>query len=784
MKLKTVGFLSVLLIVGTFVSDGFCAVQASNRAATTTTSVRSTKSVSRQPSTAAVGVKRSNVERSGATVSRKATVGKNSSVRIATKPSVVRSTTSARSGVLSNIVRAAKNFTSARSAATVKHTNAARATAVFNDVTKIGSGYANCRDAYATCMDQFCAKLNDTYRRCICSDKYSEFRDSEDALEEALTLLAKFEDNNLNAVDKTVEEINALYSATAGEMVVKKDTSAAAKMLNEIDGLMSGGKKAKKQSSTYTSLNGTVVEFDSDIEDVWAVDTSENSIFGSKDKVKDISTYEGVELYNAASEQCLQVVSESCANDATLTMAKSSYSVMVSNDCNTYSKKIDTKREKVQETVRTAEKYLREARLEEYRAHNSADMNTCVTAVKNAIQTDAACGSNYVRCLDNTGVYINSTTGEPIYSPRFFQLKDLIKLDGTSDALGQVSNQDFEFFLDSKRKYAETALNTCRDIAEDVWTEFKRGALIEISQAQDDKIEEVKMSCVQTMSECYDTQLGGLKEMDTSKLQMSGVAGVQAARDLCQDKVIACASLYGDTDGCQFDGNGKLTSGNNSEGNTSRCGIDSLLAFVDTVDVSRMSEACDTTIDNYLKDMCTPDSGNYEYPYKCRLKPKGILKNNLEKIIGDSCSNDLISDDKDSKVQTAMDNLAEQMDYVLGKECENLEGYWLDVSETELHTLGNNTIKINNNDHKLLIVFYNNVFGGNKSQNEVSWGACVENSVMVQCLANNNAEETVAQYNKNLDKCEFTDVWFTRKCESIGGHYETGSCYFLNNTGT
>ena len=34
--------------------------------------------------------------------------------------------------------------------------------------------------------------------------------------------------------------------------------------------------------------------------------------------------------------------------------------------------------------------------------------------------------------------------------------------------------------------FATSALDTCRDIADVVWTEFKRSALIEIAQAQDE----------------------------------------------------------------------------------------------------------------------------------------------------------------------------------------------------------------------------------------------------------------------------------------------------------
>ena len=106
---------------------------------------------------------------------------------VAAQKTAVRSATVARSGAVARSAAAATGAKkSARNAANVNHAaglaraaSIARATAVFNDVSKIGGGYSKCRDAYATCMDQFCANANDTYRRCYCSARFTEFRDTE-----------------------------------------------------------------------------------------------------------------------------------------------------------------------------------------------------------------------------------------------------------------------------------------------------------------------------------------------------------------------------------------------------------------------------------------------------------------------------------------------------------------------------------------------------------------------------------------------------------------------------
>jgi hypothetical protein len=263
-------------------------------------------------------------------------------------------------------------------------------------------------------------------------------------------------------------------------------------------------------------------------------------------------------------------VASACENDAVLSMATNSYNIMITQDCNAYEKKVNTQRKGVEDTVRQAEKYLREARLAEYRAHNSADVNECVGKVRNAITQDTACGTNYARCLDYSGAYISSATGEPIYSPRLFKLTELIKLDGSADVIGQ--NSDFNKFLDSKRMFAATALDSCRDQADIVWNEFKRSALIEIAQAQDEKIEQVKNTCVSTMAECYDTQSGALKDFSDQTAVAAGAVSAYAARQMCADKVLTCAALYGDTSGCKIGNNGKVTSTG-----TGNCGLQALL---------------------------------------------------------------------------------------------------------------------------------------------------------------------------------------------------------------
>ena len=678
-----------------------------------------------------------------------------------------RSGTVARVGVM-GAMRAAyapTNTSSARSATNVNASRAAvaRATAVFDDVSKIGGGYATCREAYSTCMDQFCAKANDTYRRCFCSSKFTEFRDTEAALDEAKNLLAQFENNNLNAVDKTAAEVNAMYTATEGERAIKNDTSGAAAMLSEIGDLLSGKRKVSA-SSNSTSLGVLDLDFSTSMDDIWSGGDA-SSIFSSSSGT-DLSQLEGQALYTQAQKQCLSLMNDACENNAVMTMAKSSYNILISQDCNAYEKKVNSQRETIKQTVRTAEKYLRDARLEEYRSHNSADVNECIAKVKSAITADTACGANYKKCLDYTGAYVDANTGDPIYSPRLFELENLITLagaNGNTDVLSQ--NGKFNSFLETRKMFATTALDSCRDISTTVWQEFKRSALIEIAQAQSAKIEEVKMSCVSTMADCYDTQTNALKDFDTTTASAAGAVSAYAAKAMCQDKVTACAALYGNNTNCQFDGNGKLTS------DAASCGIKSLLAFVDNVDTVRVAEGCATAIDNYVKQLCTPSTGNQGYPWNCRRYGQAQLRSVIENYALQNCKDPTsnstqfseLPDRVKQQVTQAISDVQEELDDQLVDACESLDGFWTDANDTG----------------KLLTAFYSTTFGKSEEPtgNAALSGRCVENSERTACLAYNTGRETPVATYDSVRGCVLTDVWYQERCTAMNGYYETGNCY-------
>jgi hypothetical protein len=660
----------------------------------------------------------------------------------ASLPATARNATSARAATAARSATSARSATAARGAVPANSSRAAmtRATAVFSDVSKMGGGYAACRESYNTCMDQFCANANDTFRRCYCSDKFQTFQAKEAAFSEAKSLLQSFQDNNLEAVGLSAGEANAMYTATIGEQAIKNDVSGAASMLSQIGDLLSGKKKTASGPTGLMDL-----DFSSDIGDIWG---GGDSFFDNNNSAS-LDSKSGAELYNSVDKQCTAVVSAGCDSSASFTMARSAYSILIAQDCNAYEKKITQQEVAITETVQKAEKMLRDARLEEYRSHNSASVNDCLDKVKAAVTAEIACGPDYYKCLDYSGRYINSTTGEPIYSSELLNLTKQINLNGNSDVVS--ANKQFGDYLEQKKMFANAALDSCRDDATMVWSEFKRQAIIEIAQAQDEAIQKIKDSCVSTMAQCYDTQSGALKSMDTTTAQASGALNAAAAKAMCKEKVDACSAIYG--------------------------GLEALTKFVNAVDNVKIEEGCTQSLTNYLKETCTPKNGANAYPYDCRLMGRTSLKATLDARAKTYCA-DMSTD---QVITDLLDNVAEEMAYVLAETCDAAGGMWV-MAEYSSNPATPINVKEWSSDNKQP-AFYTNVAAGSASMTNIdSWGGCKVNDARAKCLAegeNVGGDGSHATFNANTQSCEFDDAWYKWKCEtSLKGVWNatTGMC--------
>ncbi len=464
-----------------------------------------------------------------------------------------------------------------------KKTIVARSAAI-DTTSNLGTGYNTCRDAYFTCMDQFCGTLNETYRRCVCSSKLSEIQSRERALAQTATQLEDFKSLNLEVVDKTANEVNAMISASEGEIAQSsaKDKSASAKALNGISDVLAN---TKKQS---LSTQGTL-DIAGDISTIW---NTSNLAGGTI-----IANLTGEALYNAVHAQCVEMVANECSNAATRSMVVSAYGMYIENDCSLLVNGLDKKQTVANTSVRDTKYELGDKRLENYNYHNSAPINDCIAQVRADITSNYACGTDYVHCLDVTGLYLNYETGEPIYSSRFFELNNMTSMDG--DLLVNQANRMTVLRLREMRNYAERGLDTCRDISDEVWDEFLRQAITEIHQGQQDKIRQVKDECMEVVNKCYDEQNKSLKDFSNTDEALLLGSRLELSEEMCKTKLDACDSVYG--------------------GRTNL-----VLAMHEIVD-QQIAQECKTTLESYLAELCaTPSNDTYHsYPYSCRTYSPG-----------------------------------------------------------------------------------------------------------------------------------------------------------------
>lgn len=522
---------------------------------------------------------------------------KSNTVRGTTTARTANSATVARSAISANIARSARNtrdtkntlstISSARSA-----TRPARAaTTTIVETNTFGTGYNTCRDAYFTCMDQFCATANDTYRRCICSSKLAEIQSRERALGQTADQIQDFKDLNIEAINKTASEVTAMLSATAGEYAasVSKDKSDSAVTLAGISEVLSDTK------SKSLSTQGTL-DIAGDINAIWA---TSDLVGGSN-----IANLTGEALYNAVHAQCSDLVNDRCESAATKKMVTSAYGMYIENDCSALISALDKKLNTANGTIRATEREMQTARLENYNAHNSSSINQCISLVRADITADTACGTDYVHCLDVTGLYLNRDTGEPIYTANFYQLETQISLSG--DILTNNTNRTIVAELNRKRTFAEKSLDTCRDLADDVWDEFMRQAITEIYQGQHERIRTVKNECLDVVNACYDEQSQSLKDFSNVKDQLLLGSRMELSEQMCQEKLDACSNLYGG--GSQ--------------------GMQELLIAMHDITNQTIAKECKVTLQDYAKELCAVPSNDtlHAYPFGCRVYAPGDQK--------------------------------------------------------------------------------------------------------------------------------------------------------------
>ncbi len=553
--------LSVLFLCVGFNTDA--AVRTSQSPA------RQSETSARQTSTAKKTVVKTDTKSSRATTNKSAKKTVSNTGRAATNKKTVMSRTATGTRKISTArnINQTKNKI-ARAASTTK-------TIAFSEP------YIACRDAYFSCMDQFCAAQNETYRRCVCSSKLKKIQDTEKKLAQTTDSLKDFQDINIDSISKTSAEVKAMGSASEGESAIKKDKSSSANALRNISGVLNDTKQKSLQEPTSTN---------------------NKAIWGTTDLIggSDIADLTGEALYNAVHKQCAEIVQPSCsASD--LKMVSSAYGVYIENDCALLENALTNKKNAANSSIRSTRHQMQEARLENYNAHNSLSLNDCIAKVRDDLTQETACGKDYIHCLDVTGKYLNATTGEPIYTSEFYQLENQISLSG--DVLKNSTNSLVLSVLNNKKTFAQKSLDLCRDNSASVWDEFLRQAIVEISQGQLKRIQNVKSECLKVVNDCYLKQTEQIKGFSDNSSEISLGTTLELSEEMCKEKLTTCSNLYG----------------------RGSDGLEILVNTMKGITDSTIAQTCPELLDTFIKKTCavSVNDSKHSFPYGCRAYAPG-----------------------------------------------------------------------------------------------------------------------------------------------------------------
>ena len=418
---------------------------------------------------------------------------------------------------------------SATSAQRVKQIS--RATEINNEkITNIKSlNYSKCKTVYYDCMDEFCANKDANLRRCACSSRIHEFDNIKKQLSDVEDKMLDF-NQRLLTVSMDKEDAEAISVATEGEKAfATQDTSASEKILQTITDTLNNSGKSKIDN------NLSPISLSLNLDTAWdTVDSTSGVATSAKS---------GLDLYNAATPICVEMAREVCTDDE-LDIAQNGYKLTIQQDCDTVAKSYKTQYNTAMEKIHESSALLDMSRLNVYQQHNSDDTLTCKKKILNQLYDTSVCGENLYKCLDMSGKYVDPSTGKAFLSEDLGELTSLLKEPASGERWSKVQQNDsFVKFLDSKKKFLESATKQCQDIADTVWQDFLDDALAQIKLSQNAKLEEVKTNCVTLISECKTSALKSMADFDARALSTFSIAADKTANAMCADVQNSCVAL-------------------------------------------------------------------------------------------------------------------------------------------------------------------------------------------------------------------------------------------------
>ncbi|MDR1696663.1 MAG: hypothetical protein LBR41_00350 [Rickettsiales bacterium] len=458
-----------------------------------------------------------------------------------------------------------------------------------------------CKSQFYSCMDNYCAVLDDDQGRCSCSSDIRKYQDIERSLKD-ITLGLQDVAQRIQLLGLTGDEITSVFNATEAEleMTGMSDNSGTKAMLDELRNKIIDVGTATG-SSSGAATGGTGLNFDfSDLELSFAGGLDINSFlnFGTTSTLTNVR---GADLYNSALARCRSAVLNECrAQGVDVSLLTNAYDLEIDKQCISYGRSLEDANDQMQRTLTNAEMVLNNARLIVAQNKNQYDMRGCVTELDNCMQSDYVCGRDYGECLDPSGKYIvngrvvlGSTPGIPNdYNVSNDGIASQWRYDtctatGNSDGVcsvwfdpGQLNSYitknleedgtgadgTFPGFLQTKIGYRDSAtgrdigmcigvLNKCQAYTYDdegvyignnqIVQEWMRRALVQIKSRQDSVLSSYASSCRNDVYNCMRQNQATYSSSDYTTFQSS--TATNAALAACRAQITTCASVTGTT---------------------------------------------------------------------------------------------------------------------------------------------------------------------------------------------------------------------------------------------
>lgn len=217
-----------------------------------------------------------------------------------------------------------------------------------------GTGSGSCREAYRTCMDEFCLLDESEGYRCACS---SNINKSKSLIQEIQSIQAEADKLYTEGVEREQLGAKAAYVFGASEAAKKSSKASGMSFINWLN-------------STGDDLSDGTLGDDADI---------------------------GDGLYSMATDYCAYAL-ESCGTRAE--MEEMLYSRQIVQDCKGFESYLSEQKRNAHANKSTAEAAVRKARLEMFSETNKYNRGECLIAYRGCIADKGGCGTNFENCLD------------------------------------------------------------------------------------------------------------------------------------------------------------------------------------------------------------------------------------------------------------------------------------------------------------------------------------------------------------------------------------------------